>query len=288
MTLHTRKQLMMGMPRTGKSTFIGALFHVVESGQIPDSLQLIKMERSRGYVVESRERWIGGNEFERSKLGEDQVVTMKLRDPATGDETELILPDVSGETFREQWEQRKSSKLFDEFARQSDGILFFIHPDTIKSPVRIQIAKKVADQIGRSKKLASKPAAQISREWKHEFAPTQTKLVELLQFLTRDPDIYPISRVAVIVSAWDLVEDQYQSPRMWLEKRVPLFSQFLKANQDRFAWTLYGLSALGGNLDEDKLSLLKAKRQAERIRIIGDGCNLHDITAPIKWLMNSA
>jgi hypothetical protein len=245
------------------------------------------MERSRSYVVESRERWISGTEFERSKLGEDQVVTLKLKDPISGDETELILPDVSGETFREQWEKRKSSKLFDEFARQAHGILFFIHPDTIKSPVRIKVSKKVTAQIGRSKKLTPAPKEQAPVEWKHEFAPTQTKLVELLQFLTRDPHTYPISRIAVIVSAWDLLEDTYPSPTTWLDKRVPLFSQFLKANQDRFPWTIYGLSALGSNLDEDKEKLLKEKRQARRIKIVGDDCASHDITAPIKWLMKS-
>lgn len=287
MALSAHKQLMIGMPRTGKSTFIGALFHVVESGQIQHSLQLIEMERSRRYMVESRERWIGGTEFERSKLGEDQVVTMKLRDPTSGNETELILPDVSGETFREQWEQRKSSKLFDDFARQADGVLFFIHPDTVKSPVRIKTAKKVAAQLGRSKKRVNEQQPRTAVEWKHEFAPTQTKLVELLQFLIRDPDVYPLSRVAIIISAWDLLEDEYASPTQWIEKRIPLFSQFINSNRDVFSWKVYGLSALGGDLEENKNALLKMKRHAERINIVGDGCAPHDITAPIKWLMNS-
>jgi hypothetical protein len=288
---------MIGMHDTGKSTFIGALYHVVESGQVEDSLQLVDLGENRGYLVETRDQWLGCRDFERTKLGEEQILTMRLRDSDTGQITELVLPDVSGETFRDQWEERRSTKVFDDLARQADAVLLFIHPNTVKEPVRINKNKEVAAVLEEDGEQTPPPESQSTDEqnlarvdWHPKFASTQVQLIEVLQFLFREPNTYPLSRVAVIASAWDLIKDDYDSPTAWLSKRLPMLYQFLQANSDRVPFKVFGVSAQGGQLGKDNSELLSKSRQAERIEVvtdIDDEYDEHDITAPIKWLMKN-
>ena len=292
-----RTHLMIGMPRTGKSTFIAALYHVVESGQVSDSLQLVDLGEDRKYLVELRDQWLGCEEFDRTKLGEEQVVTLKLRDIHSNQQVEVVLPDASGEDFRDQWEQRKSSKKIDDLARQADGVLLFVHPDTVKNTVRINknklVAAVLADEDDNPAKV-EQPLPELEKkipvEWKPEFSPTQVKLVELLQFLMREPDIYPISRIVIVISAWDIVKDEFALPSNWMATILPLLDQFLKSNSDRFPYKLFGLSAQGAPYCEDNKALHSKERQADRIEIISDvhaEYGLHDISAPIKWLMKT-
>jgi hypothetical protein len=93
-------------------------------------------------------------------------------------------------------------------------------------------------------------------------------------------------RIAIIVSAWDLVRGEYDSADDWLQKRVPLLFQFLQSNEQEHPWRAYGVSAIGGNLKEEREELLK-KDRCERIFITGEGVlNEHDIAEPIRWLIS--
>jgi hypothetical protein len=218
------------------------------------------------------------------------LIALTLVDPSSEQITELILPDVSGETFRDQWEQRKSTKVFDDVARQARGVLLFIHPDMIRNPVRINKNKEVAAVLepNETQQAGSllEPESLPIVEWSAKFSPTQVKLVELLQVLMREPYSYPVAKVAVIISAWDLVRDEYDQPSLWLANELSMLSQFLRSNSDRVAYKVFGISAQGGPLSEE--ALLKTAHQAERIDVatdVEDEYHKHDITAPIKWLM---
>ncbi len=289
---------MIGMPGTGKTTMIAAIYHVVESGQVEDSLQLVDLGENREYLVQLLSRWLDCLPLDRTKIGEEQVVTMKLQDASTGNVTELALPDVSGETFRDHWEQRKSTKVFDDLARQSDGALFLVHPDTVHEAVRINLRKDVAyvleDDEDRddssTDRTLSETQNESAAEWSPRSTPTQVQLVDVLQIMLREPHIYPLSRVAVIVSAWDSVKDDYKLPSAWLAKRLPMLDQFIKANSDRISFKVFGVSAQGAALDKDNTALLAVSPQAKRIEVVTDVIdeyNKHDITAPIKWLMET-
>jgi hypothetical protein len=133
--------------------------------------------------------------------------------------------------------------------------------------------------------------APESSDWDPRDAPTQVKLVDLLQFLdARLSSPRPLG-LAVIVSAWDLVEDTSVleiSPKCWMAKRMPLLNQFLHANTDIFNIQVYGVSAQGGTLDEEESAeeLAKVMPPSHRIRVRKDEEDLdHDITEPVKWLM---
>jgi hypothetical protein len=88
------------------------------------------------------------------------------------------------------------------------------------------------------------------REWSYDFAPTQIKLVELLQFVLSIRKTATPVPIAVVVSAWDLIKGP-TLPISWIESHLPLLSQFLTSNADAIPSRVYGVSALGGDLKRD-------------------------------------
>ena len=54
-----------------------------------------------------------------------------------------------------------------------------------------------------------------------------------------------------------------------------------------WSYTVYGISAQGGKLDEDKERLLSIELPSDRIIIVGNEASQHDISAPVQWLLQS-
>ena len=155
----------------------------------------------------------------------------------------------------------------------------FIHVDTIKQPVSVVDVVEQAEAIGaeldNNQKVSYSP----------EFAPTQVQLVDILQSLAAEPFRLGNKCLSVILSAWDLVEEENISPVEFLKNELPLLHQYLCNNSKFSKWNIYGVSALGGDLKKDIEELRKVNRQSERIRVIDDEKQSHDLTRPILWLM---
>ena len=101
------RQLLIGLPGTGKTTFLVALWHVVESGELGNALQLAELPPNRAQLNEFREAWFAGLEIPRTTPAAARTIPLILRDPQTGEIAEVFFPHMSGESFREQFEQRR-------------------------------------------------------------------------------------------------------------------------------------------------------------------------------------
>ncbi|WP_219930979.1 hypothetical protein [Pectobacterium atrosepticum] len=67
------------------------------------------------------------------------------------------------------------------------------------------------------------------------------------------PPFEPLKRrIAVMISAWDLVRDMELTPCDWLASHMPLVAQFLRANQTYFEFQIYGVSAQGVSLEDEQ------------------------------------
>ncbi len=278
------KQLLVGLPEVGKTTFLAALWHIVESGEIPGSLRLEKLHGEREHLNKIRNDWLSCRQIDRTVIGSEQLVSMQLSNQERNRITEVFFPDMSGESFGLQWKDRAWSKEYDQLVRDAGGVLLFVHPQRITEPVRIDTAASIAAAIV----TETSPTASTQDEsipWDANRASTQVQLVELLQFLVERVEIpFPL-RVAVIVSAWDLVSNEKKSPEEWLASRLPLLDQFLKANPEIFERRIYGVSAQGGDL-KDASELIEKHISSQRVVIVGCNCNQNDLTEPVKWLMS--
>jgi hypothetical protein len=154
----------------------------------------------------------------------------------------------------------------------------------VKKGIQITEQDQIAASIGGVPEPvpgSAEPAA-VPVPWKVEMLPTQAKLVELLQFLIEMVD--QRLRVAVVVSAWDLVSNVGQTPREYVSGRMPLLRQFLSANDDIVDHEVFGVSAQGGAIPADTSMLLELD-SLTRILVCQDSETDHDITRPLAWLL---
>jgi hypothetical protein len=289
--MNVERYLVAGLPETGKTTFLAALWHVVDSGEVSGSLVVSEVHGVRDHLNKIREQWLNCRQLERTTIPSEKTVSFRLRDPRTQHVLELSLPDLSGETFRHQWELRTWTESFDKLAVDASGLLLFVHPHTVIEPVRISpaldaIALAAAENHHSADHVTDTPANEQTtvEPWSPAHTPTQVKLVEIVQFLRQRPFLGRIMPTAVVVSAWDLIENGGE-PRNWLERRLPLLDQFLRANAEGIPCEVYGVSAQGGELSQ-ATELQRHMKPSDRIKVmLSDGSITHDITAPLKWLL---
>ena len=120
------RQLLVGLPRTGKTTFLAALWHQVDTGEVKQALRLHKLHGDREYLNKIRDSWVGCREIERTRIGAEETVRMWLAEPGSSAVAEIVFPDLSGETFRDQWAQRRWSRAFVDLLDEAIGSLIFI------------------------------------------------------------------------------------------------------------------------------------------------------------------
>lgn len=277
--------LMIGLPATGKTTFLAALWQVAETGDVPGCLRVKTLDRDDTYLNAIRSRWLDGLDLGRTQISLKSV-SMVLEDQNTEQTVEVTFPDLSGETFENQWTQRRWEEQYAALVDEADGALLFVHPDRLTEPTPIYAADEICTHLGEQPGcLVGSTGSSEEVEWKTDLAPTQVILVELLQFLMARRPAYRGFRLGVVVSAWDTLGPPPIRPEQWVEKRLPLLHQYLTSNDDFFVVEYFGLSAQGGDLNSDRIALLRRDRPSDRIRVVWNGSESHDVTLLVRWMM---
>src|SRR5438067_606114 len=95
-----------GLPESGKSTFLAALWHLVTARELQTALEFESLrDGDQTHLNAIAARWRSAKVQERTLLGNQRVVTMNLRDAKRGP-LRLTFPDLSGESYRRMWEER--------------------------------------------------------------------------------------------------------------------------------------------------------------------------------------
>jgi len=242
--------LLMGLPSTGKTSFLAALWHMVNQSETPCALLLDRYDGDITYLNLIRTAWLEHKPVPRNPSDSEKVVSMLLKQRASGAVVELTFPDLSGESFRMQWAKRELTTQYDQRLRKANGAILFVHPETISKPHRIDTLDALVAAMGAGLAAEDESAGQVApafiKPWDIEKAPTQVQLVELLQFISSREYFQPPFRLAIIVSAWDLVAHLRSTPREWISRELPLLQEFLDSNEGTFQAQFYGLSAQGG------------------------------------------
>jgi hypothetical protein len=285
-------QLLMGLPAAGKTTFLAALWYVVQNPSAKSLLQLDHVVGDFKKLNELRECWLRCKPVPRTSLALEATLSMHLKDQVGG-KVVLQIPDLAGESFENQWVERASSVTYDKMVQGAQGAIFFINPKRVIPPIRIDMIETIADAFDEDaseedEEKEPEPSAESQPEWDPHATPTQVKVAELLQFLLqRCPAERPL-RVALVVSAWDLVSQLPPiTPATWLANELPLLNQFLQSHPTQLDCRVYGLSAQGGQYQDAGADPLCKMDPLSRIVLVGDSVvQKHDLTEPIKWLMS--
>jgi len=282
----TTNIVLMGLPATGKTSFLAALWYLVQHSQVASSLRLEKLEGDSKYLNQISNAWAAYKPVPHTRIDSETVVSMLLKDSRTSQTLKLSFPDLSGESFTLQWTMRQFTQGYDAFLRSASGGILFISPLQYLKPIRIDQANPLIEEIlgGEQKQEPLQDRSAPLKPWNPERTPTQVQLVDLLQFISGRDYFAPPFRLAVVISAWDKPSQLGMSPVEWLATEFPLFHQFLSSNQKTFDTAIYGLSAQGG--DYSQRDALMDKTPSDRIDVVGIGIsNSHDLTEPLQWLM---
>jgi len=277
----TVRHSIIGLPRSGKTTFLAALWHLLNAGEVPTKLELDRLVGDHKHLNAIVESWMQCEEVQRTSIAAETSVSIYVHEPATGRKAMLVFPDLSGESFERQLATRSCSASYVELLQGLGGVLLFVTADRPEDGMTILDIGSVTNE---AEELRSSGDANDTQEWTPQSVPQQVQIVELLQFLQRSPFEMRKRRVAVIVSAWDVVAESQRSPTQWLEGELPLLYQFLETNIESFEWRVYGVSAQGGDVKSEQRDELLNAIPSERITCIGPGSRTHDLTDPIGWL----
>jgi len=289
--------VIMGLPASGKTTFLAALWHLVEAEETTSRLKLDKYEGDLSYLNRIAQAWRTFQKVPRTSQVGDVNVTIHLADRETEAKGAALFPDLAGETFDGQVEARRCRPEFVEAVANDDGILFFITADLKGEGMSVLELNSLmpTDDVGllgadiaenRGEQEQAPPVAMD--EWAPKKIPAQVRVVQILSDLLRPPFEPKLRRLAIIISAWDLTDGSGLEPQAWLNTHMPLVSQFLRSNEASFIYRAYGVSAQGVNL-ENRAAVDQMAEQpvpSRRIRVVGPKEDGHDLTAPLVWLMS--
>ncbi|KQP11900.1 hypothetical protein ASF43_23395 [Pseudorhodoferax sp. Leaf267] len=283
----------MGLPESGKTTFLAALWHLLTNKKVQAQLSLEKLAAEEAaYLREIAIRWAQAKKQERTRTSGNRTVKLTLRS-GNGEVFDLRFPDIAGEAFSEIWERRECTPAITEALRAA-GVLLFIHVDKIKSPGWIADDNALAEEIGDvPEDVPNEEGDDVSVPWKAEDSPTQVQLVDLLRCLQAPPLDVGARRIAVVLSAWDKVEDEDVPPEQFLELHLPLLHQYL-AHGLSAGWEkrIFGVSAQGADYDDmngaptaDADRMRDMEVPSQRIKVVVEGGTSHDLTEPVNWLL---
>lgn len=283
--------VMAGMPKTGKSTFLGALYHVLETNAA-QSVTLDILPAARQHLEGLRGRWLRVEREGRTSSVSPVLNDLRLRVQEDGTVLSLRWPDLSGEYFDDMVRKRTVNTEVAGILQGATALLVFVHPDTVTRQPRIRELDRVAGTVGRespddTRREATGGGANLV-DWDPMMIPGQVLVVDLIQLLLENWVGRSLAPVSVVLSAWDVVSGRYGTPKDYVQEQLPLLGQFLEANSGRYRFGLFGVSALGGDPEEHRQQLQGEVDPVRRIRVVGaEGATAEDgILAPIRRLID--
>ena len=276
----------IGLPGSGKTTLLAALWHMVREPGASIALSFDRLSIGNyEHLNQLAKRWRSGKIQQRTQVSGAKDVTMRLKS-AFGRQVDLTFPDLPGEEFARMWERRELDPSMNN-TLSAPALALLINGDTIRMPAWLVDQAALAKKIGMAKPTAD-PV-----DWSADLAPTQVRVVDLLQMLMSDRLYVGGRRLAILVSAWDKVEAEGLTPAALLESKLPLLHQYLTSARDPWTWRVWGLSAQGGVYEDPEKDqsfpetdkLRDFERPSDRIKVADEQEVSSDITKPLEWLV---
>jgi len=278
-----RSIMVLGQPDSGKSNYLARLWESVRGGT--GELELIDAPEIK-YLEEMLAHLLQGEFVPRSDKSieaSEHDITLLVRQKGRNEEVEIVVPDVTGELWRDAVTNADLPAEWMRRLESSSGALLFLraHSEENHQPLDWVTSRRLLKHTG-----ASQTASPI---------PTQVLYSELLRFLQlkleRGSSDKP--KVAVIVSAWDKLdpEQRVSTPISYLQGEFPLLAGRI-TNIEGLNVQVFGSSVVSGDLQDDPA--FKDKFDQGELKHFGyiaqsDGSGKSvincDVTLPVNWLI---
>lgn len=274
---NTKSLIICGLPESGKTTFLAALAHIICSEDIDSQLKFNGIAKDRAYLNQLEKKWLACQSMERTLLGQHSTLELNLK--SERDEFTLSIPDLSGETWGNFWQERNCPQEVADIINEASGVMLFVHCDIYKrvlsiADLNLQCKTKQLDNPG------------IVEEWdpiKH--TPTQTILVDILQSISSLSVSEGKKDLIIVLSAWDKAVSSGDTPSQYLESNFSILNQYLKSGFDYDSIKVIGVSAQGGDFKTDLDKLASIDIPSQRILVTEENTTSHDLTQPLCWLL---
>lgn len=278
---------MVGMPSSGKTTYLASLCRLVSEADIETLLHMDVLEVPEGmeHIEKQIQNLLACKEVDRTLNKTQYRVQFPLTDDK-GKRLDLILPDSSGEVFRDFVRDRRILKSIADKLKDAEEILFFINTNTMVKPEYLGVQEKSAMKMLEERKktdLERHDDLSIQNIVRRKDEKTnQAEVVDLLQcilFIKEEK-----ARIKFIISAWDKVEKEFVQERLlpkdYLQIELPLLYQYLKSNIDKVEYQIWGVSAQGGDFSDKKEKIkLQEGNPSRFIKVIDhEGNESQDLT----------
>ena len=283
-----RSIILIGGPETGKTNFIGRFWVALRTDG--GALTASGTPDEIGYVEEVVSHLHEGSFAPRTdrNLESDQisvVIPLGLKERHEDKLAELVIPDVSGEVWESAVETNELAPEWMARLENADGVLLFVRA---LSPLN----ESPLDWVNAAELMEYQRS-----DTQPDKLPTQVTLCEFLRFLELKLPDRPDGRkprIAVIVTAWDRLDNERSAAGPWayLQKEFPLFAGRL-ADLDRFDVAIFAVSILGGDPKADdgfRERLLESDFGSTGfVRFDHDGtiAEEKDLTLPVAWAIGT-
>lgn len=267
----------VGFPSSGKTTYLAGLWHLLLES--PSDLQFVlhKLTGDRSYLNTIADQWRSCEPVGRTPLTVREDLEIHVKEKNIDVVSVLRFPDLSGETFDNAFYDRRLSKEDELAIFNSDGIVLFISADTDLRGVRI-------DSMGSGYTEDNDGNTDSERDWNSEMVQYQVRLVDFFQSCS----LYIIPgrglKISVVISAWDLVNEENVSPSNWLRENMPMLDQFFRNTRTDLDIRVFGVSAQGASFDETLSNEHIDKEPTDRISVLSDEGVSNDLSIPLAWL----
>ena len=281
--------VMIGAPESGKTNYLGRLWRALQwekaklrATQQPDDIR---------YVVDALSHLLQGKFAPRTEKGEDVdgrqcLIEVSWEREGKTQHAELLVPDVSGELWEKAVETNELPEAWMASVRRSVGALLFVRvASSLNRPSLDWVTARKLLQVGGAADDARRDGLQI---------PTDVQLCEFLRFLElalgKAADV-DRPRVAVLVAAWDMVDEgrAQHGPKAYLRNEFPLFALRL-ADMSTLEVEVFGLSVVGGDFGDHEFTTRFLDGDIDEFGYVvtkpGAGPHGDDVTTPVRWVLD--
>lgn len=279
--MHTPEIVLLGLSSSGKTHFAGQLYGRLrrtqgdlllrkDGGTPPDLTSLENVLNSLA----------SGHTAEHTQVQTWAEIALPIADKA-GNTFDLRWPDYGGEQLANAFQQRAISESWRERLRRAGGWIVLI---------RLKTETTYPDVLTRLREGPSEDSANTARvsQW-----DANARWVEMLQIFLHVAghglvDKLKMPKLAVMLSCYDELDVTSKSPTEVLAERLPLVSSFIRSNWRSDKVSVWGLSALGQELNKDSRDEHFIDEGPETLGWVVDpaGNRSSDLTLPLAWTLN--
>lgn len=276
--------MIAGLPGSGKSTYIGALWYCLMHPEKIEGIKMVadKMNLADDLTVLNRlsDAYKYVKLIDRNYSDQNETVQINLKVADSDTRLQVEIPDFLGENFRNLVEL-KESELVSEWLKDTDTLVYFMNEVT---------PPEFEDDHGPEDDDSPMPAKEVPQFSIKTISAVAMNIMVLKCLLSKKS----FKKVVIVLSWWDQKTNNgttKNNPQEYLKDNSPALFNFIQHHIPNFE--IIGLSAQGqeypkedqGNYEVAKKEIKAKMREGKRSFVEIEDEIIHDLSLPLYLLI---